>query len=68
MAELKLMECWYKQLGDLPVPQTRQAPITRFDNTNHHGDQQPTFHLHTTPPPAVFVVAAPPPVAILSSV
>jgi hypothetical protein len=37
--ELKLMVRWYKQSGDLPVPQTRQALITRFDDTNHRGDQ-----------------------------
>ena len=63
--ELKLMVRWYKQSGDLPVPQTRQALITRFDDTNHRGDQQPPFPLHA-PPIAVVVVTAPPPVAIPS--
>ena len=63
--ELKLMVRWYKRSGDLPVPQTRQALITRFDDTNHRGDQQPPFPLHT-PPIAVVVVTAPPPVAIPS--
>jgi len=63
--ELKLMVRWYKRSGDLPVPQTRQALITRFDDTNHCGDQQPPFPLHT-PPIAVVVVTAPPPVAIPS--
>ena len=63
--ELKLMVRWYKRSGDLPVPQTRQALITRFDDTNHRGDQQPPFPLHA-PPIAVVVVTAPPPVAIPS--
>ena len=50
--ELKLMVCsWQKQSGDKPVPQTRQALITRFDDSNHHGgDQQLPFHRHCTPP------------------
>ena len=64
--ELNLMVRYYKQSGDLPVPQTRQALITRFDDTNHRGDQQPPFPFHT-PPIAVVVVTAAPPVAIPST-
>ena len=63
--ELKLMVRWYKRSGDLPVPQTRQALIARFDDTNHRGDQQPPVPLHA-PPIAVVVVNSPPPVAIPS--
>ena len=47
------------------LKQARQALITRFEDTNHHGDEEPPFPLHT-PPPAVVVAAATPPVTILS--
>ena len=62
--ELKLTVRWYKRLGDKPVPQTRQALITRFVNTDHRDDQQLPFPRHSTPSPAVVVVTAPTFVAI----
>ena len=43
VAELKVMLYWYNRSGEFLVPQTRQDLITRFNNTNHHGDQQPPF-------------------------
>ena len=60
MAKLKLIVRWCKRLGDLHVPQTtRNALITRFDDTNHRGDQQPPFPpYYYAPPPAVVVVVA----------
>ena len=37
VAELKLM---VRCSGDLPVPQTRQALITGFDDTKHRGESR----------------------------
>ena len=58
VAELKLIVRFYKESGNLPVPQTRQALITRFDDINHHCDHQQLPLSLYAPPPAVVVVAA----------
>jgi hypothetical protein len=54
--EIKILVRWFRRNRDFPVPQTRQALLTRLGETSHRGDQQaPAEEIKT----AVVLAASP---------